>query len=296
MDNFRYMAPRSLPEALEILQERAGEVKVLAGGTDLLVQMKEGTARPAHLLDISGLDALRGIRRQQGHLWIGPLTTHHELAHSGLVQEHGLALAQGAGEVGSPQIRHRGTIGGNIANASPAADTVPPLVVLEAEVEISSGSSSRWMAVESLLTGPAQTALRSEELITAVRFPLHPRNSRSRYDKFGSRNALSIAVASVAVAAATDASGQLAEVRIALGSVGPTVLRASGAEDLLAGEGLSEDLIVRAAASAGQQCCPIDDIRGSAWYRRQLVSALLARMLLSWRDGTEPEERGGLYR
>jgi CO/xanthine dehydrogenase FAD-binding subunit len=193
-------------------------------------------------------------------------------------------LAQGASVVGSPQIRHRGTIGGNIANASPAADTLPALLVLDAEVQVSSLSESRWLAMESLLAGPSQTVLSSHELITAVRFPLQSQEFHSQYQKFGSRRALSVAVASVAVAAAEKESGCLTKIKIALGSVSPTVVRAPRAEELLEGETLGEDLIARAAALVGQACCPIDDVRGSIWFRRQLVEVLLARILQSWQE------------
>lgn len=284
MAPFQYLAPGSLTEELEILKERGSQAKVLAGGTDLLVQMKEGQLRPGVVVDIGGLDRLRGVWEEDGSVWIGPLTTHWDLAHSDLIRRHGQALAQGASQVGSPQIRHRGTIGGNIANASPAADTLPPLVVLAAEVQVSSLTGSRWLPVESLLVGPSLTVLTPQELITAVRFPQRDQGFRSRYEKFGSRRALSIAIASVAVAAVQGEDGRLGEVRVALGSVSPTVVRAPQVEELLKGKVLNADLIARAAASVEGACCPIDDVRGSVWYRRQLVQALLARILHSWQQ------------
>lgn len=281
MEAFRYSAPRSVEEVLHVLKEEGQAAKILAGGTDLLVQMKEGLVRPGLVVDIGDLHPLRGIRREGGFVWIGPLTTHHDLARSTLVQAHGLALAQGASEVGSPQIRHRGTLGGNIANASPAADTLPPLVVLEAEVQVSSLAGSRWLPVESIMEGPSRTVLRPEELITAVRFPIREGGFHSQYEKFGLRRALSIAVASVAVGAFQE-EGRLKKITIALGSVSPTVVRASQAEELLTGKALEESLITQAMTSVGQACCPLDDVRGSIWYRRQLVAALLARILQSW--------------
>jgi carbon-monoxide dehydrogenase medium subunit len=282
MDAFEYLAPSSLDEALHILQDKGQDAKVLAGGTDLLVQMKEKKLRPGLLVDIGSLDALRGIRLGEGYVWVGSLSTHWDLAHSPLIQKHGLALAQGASTVGSPQIRHRGTIGGNIANASPAADTLPPLVVLEAEVQVSSLSESRWLAIESLMTGPSQTTLSAHELITAVRFPLRGKGFHSQYEKFGSRRALSVAMASVAAAAAEKEVGRLERFRIALGAVSPTVVRAAGAEELLEGKILEASLIDRAAAAVGMECSPIDDVRGSVWFRRQLVEVLLALILRSW--------------
>jgi CO/xanthine dehydrogenase FAD-binding subunit len=292
---FEYMTPASLEEALQVLGERPGSTRILAGGTDLLVQMKEGTVRPKAILDLGGLDQLRGIRRQEDCVWIGPLTTHWQLAQADLIREHGLALVQGAAKVGSPQIRFRGTIGGNMANASPAADTIPPLVILEAEVEISSRSGSRWVMAQSLIQGPAQTVLRPDELITGLKIPLRDGSFRSQYEKFGSRNALSIAVASVAVGAVQQAS-RLSSVNIALGSVSPTVIRATRAEELLEGSTLSEELIARATAAAGEQCCPIDDVRGSAQYRRQLVGVMLNRILSSWKDDDSSEGNSGPHR
>lgn len=284
MEAFQYLAPKSLEEALQILKDRDQEAKVLAGGTDLLVLMKQGGLRPDLVVDIGGLDQLRGIRLDEGYVWIGPLTTHWDLAHSDLIEKHGLALAQGAAKVGSPQIRHRGTIGGNIANASPAADTVPPLVVLGAEVQVSSLDGSRWMSIESLMLGPSQTALNPDELITAVRFPAQGGGFHSRYEKFGSRKALSVSVVAVAMAAIGQEAGRLMEVRIALGSVSPTVVRAVQAEELLTGEVLSHDLIVRATGLVGEECCPIDDVRGSVEYRRQMTGVLLARILGRWKE------------
>ncbi len=285
MDVFEYLATASLDETLGILKERSPEVAVLAGGTDLLVQMKEGVARPRALLDIGRIPQLRGIHEHQGHLLIGPLATHWDLARSPLIREHAWALAQGACQVGSPQIRFRGTLGGNIANASPAADTVPALLALGGEVQIRSLDGSRWISVESLLEGPSKTVLLPQELITGIRIPLGDKRSRSQYRKFGTRNALSIAVASVAVAAQVAESGRLAAVRIALGSVSPMVMRASQAETILTGQILTPDLVRQASLAAAQQCCPIDDVRGSAWYRRVLVEALLAEILLPWAEG-----------
>jgi len=282
METFQYQAPTSLREALDILREKGQQAKVLAGGTDLLVLMKEKKIQPGLVVDIGKLDQLQGIRIEQGHVWIGPLSTHWQLAQSELIRQHGQVLAQGASLVGSPQIRHRGTIGGNIANASPAADTAPPLVVLQAEVQISSSEGSTWLPVESLMAGPSQTVLSFHELITAVRFPLQSKGFRSGYEKFGSRRALSIAIASVAAAAVEGKDGRLTEVRIALGSVSPTVVRATRTEEMLEGQILEAGLVARAVESVGQTCSPIDDVRGTIWYRRQLVGVLLARILNHW--------------
>jgi carbon-monoxide dehydrogenase medium subunit len=283
LDPFEYHRPETLPAALRLLQSRKDGVKVLAGGTDLLVRMKEGTVRPHAVLDIGDLDELRGIRIRDESVWIGPLTTHREMAISDLIRTHGQALAQGAASVGSPQIRHRATIGGNVVNASPAADTVPPLIALGAEVQISSTQGDRWVSMEAFFSGPGQTILGPGELVTGLRFPVATRGRRmSRYEKLGTRRALSVAVASVAAAALLQDSGELAQVRIALGSVGPIVLRAEEAERLLMGRVPEEDIIDHAVQAARDQCCPIDDIRGSAWYRRQMAAALLNRILQAW--------------
>ncbi len=288
LDRFKYHRPDNLEEALRILQQDGQRAKIMAGGTDLLVRMKEGTIRPEIVLDISGLAELHGIQRREEWIWIGPLATHREVSESNLIRSHGQALAQGSSRVGSPQIRHRATIGGNMANASPAADTVPPLFVLQTEVAISSMKGSRWLPVDDFFTGPGETVLRPDELVTGLRFPVpsDDKRSLSRYEKFGTRNALSVAVASAAVAADMEPDGKLTRVRIALGSVSPVVLRAREAEQLLTGQVPGEELIARAARAAAKQCCPIDDVRGSAWYRRRLVQALLARILRAWMIGS----------
>ena len=283
LHRFEYLRPGRLDEALQLLGRSGRRMSVLAGGTDLLVRMKEDTVRPQTILDIGRIDELRGVERRDRWLWIGPLATHREIAGSDLIRRHGRALAQGAARVGSPQIRQRATIGGNLVNASPAADTVPPLYVLQAEVQISSIEGQRWLAVEDFFKGPGQTALKPDELVTGLKIPpVADDRLVSRYDKFGTRNALSVSVTSVAAAAGLEPDGTLSWIRIALGSVGPTVLRAGEAERLLTGQAAGEELIREAAQAAAGQCCPIDDVRGSAWYRRKLTGALLSRILRDW--------------
>ena len=283
LHRFEYLRPGRLDEALQLLGQSGRRMSVLAGGTDLLVRMKEDTVRPQTILDIGRIDELRGIERRDRWLWIGSLATHREIAGSDLIRRRGRALAQGAARVGSPQIRQRATIGGNLVNASPAADTVPPLYVLQAEVQISSIEGQRWLAVEDFFQGPGQTALKPDELVTGLRIPPAADDRMvSRYEKFGTRNALSVSVTSVAAAAGLEPDGTLSSIRIALGSVGPTVLRAGEAERLLTGQAAGEELIREAAQAAAGQCCPIDDVRGSAWYRRKLTGALLSRILRDW--------------
>jgi carbon-monoxide dehydrogenase medium subunit len=285
LHRFEYIRPHRLAEACDILRQQQGRVKVLAGGTDLLVRMKDREIEPRVVVDIGRLKELHDIRIQDRWVWIGPLATHQEIAASELILEHGRALAEGAFRVGSPQIRRRATIGGNLVNASPAADTVPPLFVLGAEVQIASAEGERWYAVEDFFRGPGETILKPDQMVTALRFPQrNDDRTVSRYEKFGTRNALSVAVASVAAAAARAPDGKVHWIRIALGSVSPMVLRAGEAEQVLAGQALDGELIGRAARAAAGQCCPIDDVRGSAWYRRELVSVLLARILQDWTE------------
>jgi len=289
LHRFEYIRPEHLGDVLDILKQRKGQARVLAGGTDLLVRMKEDAVRPEVLMDIGRVDELRGIRPENRSIWIGPLATHREIAGSDLIRRHAPALAEGAARVGSPQIRQRATIGGNLVNASPAADTVPPLFAIGAEVHISSAGGGRWLAVEDFFLGPGETVLEPDELVTGLRFPQTDGDRvASRYEKFGTRNALSVAVASVAAAAAREPDGTLTWIRIALGSVSPTVLRVRDAEKLLTGRIPDGGLIDRAARAAAGQCCPIDDVRGSAWYRRQLAAALLKRILGDW---TEKDQR-----
>lgn len=276
MHPFDLYIPKTVEEALELLAATGG--RPIAGGTDLIVFMQEGKIRPQVLIDLSRLDELRYIQEEDGLIRIGPLTTHAELARSPLLRERGEVLAQAAAVVGAPQIRNRGTIGGNIATASPAGDTIPALMALGAQVKLRSMGGQREVPLQDLFTGPGQTVIRGDELITEVAFPLPGDSARGAFLKLRKRNALAIAVVSAAVTV-TLTDGVISEAHIALGAVAPTVIRASAAEQVLRGREPSAELLAQAGELAAAASRPITDIRGSAAYRREMVKVLVRRGL-----------------
>jgi CO/xanthine dehydrogenase FAD-binding subunit len=271
-----FARPATVAEAVAVLAGGHGRWTPVAGGTDLLVRVRDG-ARPGGLLDLTGLEALRGIRVEGGALRIGALATHAEVAAHEAVRKHAAALAEAAAVVGSPAIRNRGTIGGNLANASPAADAVPPLVALGAVVEIAGPDGYREVAVECLAAGPGRTLLGPGELIAAVRLSLPGPGRTSAFRRLGTRQALAIAKVSVAVAATVGPDRTLAGVRVALGAVAPTVIRAAAAEAALEGRAPAPDVLAGAEAAVRTDARPITDIRSNEAWRREMCAVLLRR-------------------
>lgn len=273
-----WFAPTTLALALAYLQANPGVVPV-AGGTDLLVKHFE---RLDVLPGFIGLNRINGLAAitTGSRVHLGALVTHHQVAAHPWLREHVAVLTQAAEQVGAPQIRHRGTIGGNIANASPAADTVPPLVVLGAEVELAAAGNSRKLPLEQFFNGPGRTVLAPGELVSGVEFPAPAANQGGCYIKIGRRKAQAIATASIAVQA-TVAGERLEDVAICAGSVAPTPLRAKETEAVLKGSSLASLPLARAKEALQAEISPIDDIRGSAEYRRETAGAILERALLT---------------
>jgi carbon-monoxide dehydrogenase small subunit/xanthine dehydrogenase small subunit len=265
--------PRSLEEALEVLTQRAGEAVPLAGGTDLLVRAKDGRLDPAAFFDLTAVPELKGIHERDRDIWIGAGATHAEMAASGLLARWVPALPQACAIIGGPQVRNRGTLGGNLANASPAADTVPPLLVADAVVELVSVSARREVPLAELCTGPGATVLAPDELILGVRVPKRP-GVRAAFLRLGQRRAQAISKVSLA-AAMTFRDGRPETVRIALGAVAPTAFRARAAEAALLAGGPAA--LAEAKAVVRTEVEPIDDLRSSATYRREMAGVLLER-------------------
>jgi CO/xanthine dehydrogenase FAD-binding subunit len=262
-----------------MLAEGAPQAVPLAGGTNLIVDMRSGRHRPSVLVNIAGLDELRGVRRENGHIVVGGGTTITELMADPLIVEHGAPLKHAAAVLASPLIRNRATVAGNLVDASPAADTVPPLLVLDAEVELTSQTGTRRVRLEDFLVGVRQTLRQPDELLTVVRWPVPPTRNAAAFYKVGLRKADAIAVVSVAVMVEYNDEGRCERVRIALGSVAPRVIRAHAAEDALRGQPLTDKVITEAAHLSAEATSPIDDVRGSADYRRQVAEALVRRLL-----------------
>ena len=279
LPEFELLMPRTLPEALEMLAEGAPDVTPLAGGTSLLVDMRGGVRRPHVLMNIAGLEELRGVRLEDGCVVVGSGLTIAELRDHPLIAQHASVLGQGAAVFANPLVRNRATVGGNLVYASPAADTAPPLLVLGAEVELMSKAGSRRVPLEDFMTGVRETIRRPDELLTAIRWPVPSSPRAGAFHKLALRKADAISVLSVAVMLERDADGRCGQVRIALGAAAPTPIRARAAEELLCGQALTPEAIAEAGRLAAGETRCIDDIRGSAAYRQRVTEALVRRLL-----------------
>ena len=281
MHRFEYSAPQSLEEALTLLKERGDGVKLLAGGTDLLVHMKEGGLHPPAVIAIHALPELRGIEFDEAQgLRIGAGVDMATVEAFPGVRERFTALAEGAGIVGSVQTRNMATLGGNIANAAPSADAAPPLVVFDAVSQIAGPGGNREAPVAELFTGPGSTTLASEELITSFHLATPPARTGSVYQRHTPRKIMDIAVVGVSVRLSLAANDDtIAEARICLGAVAPTVVRAQEAEEALTGQQPSNELFAKAAELAQAGASPISDVRGSAEFRSHLVGVMTNRCL-----------------
>jgi len=284
---FDYLCPATLADAVAALAERGENARVLAGGTNLIVDMKLERVAPEAVIDLSGILELIGIREEAGSIRIGALTPIRALATSPLLWEKATALAEAAAAFGSTQIAMRGTIGGNICNGSPASDTVPALLVLEAEATLVSADGERTVAVGDLLKGPGATRVRTGEILKEIRFPAAGNETASAFLKL-SRVRADLSKVSAAVRLVRDGD-RIGSARIELGSVGPTVVRARKSEAAVAGERHADETLLEAARLVAEDIEPIDDVRSTADYRRRAAQALVHDCLLvAWeRTATE---------
>lgn len=290
---FEYHRPSTLEEALNIIRKLDGNCCLLAGGTDLLVAMKEKRGSHPPLIDLKQIPGIGDIRAQNGDLHLGGGARARAIAQSSLVQTRTPVLAQAVGVVGSMQIGNRATIGGNLANASPAADCAPPLLVLGGSVKLVGMAGERWVSLEDFFVGPKKTVI-DREVLTEIRVPTLPEGGKGVFCKLGLRAAPEdIAIVSVAIFALPDISNKnWKQVRIALGAVAPTPIRAHHAEESLTGQPIAAKVVADASRLAAEKDAqPISDIRGSASYRRAMVQVLVQRMLSEMADSTTGELR-----
>ena len=270
LPKFQYLAPKSLEEACVLLGRYGPEARVLAGGTDLLVKMKSGLLKPAYLVSLKRVSELKGIYHQPGvGVVIGARTTHNELVSSPVLAAHFRSVSAAAATMAGYQIRNTGTLGGNLANAVPSADLPPILIALAAKVRLVGPASERTLELEEFFVAPGKTVLQPGEILASVIIP-EQATTGSNYRKFGLRQAEASAVVGVA-SAVTMQDDVMQDVRIALGAVAPTPMRARQAETLLRGQKVNEKLIAMAAGFAAAVARPISDIRASAEYRQHLV-------------------------
>lgn len=281
LPRFEYHAPKTQAEALEMLARFGAKARILAGGTDLLVNLKTGRDKAAEVVSIHRLKNLAGISRSKSGTKIGPLTGIAELASQADLGPASF-LGRAASKLGSPLIRNRATLGGNIASSRPAADTAPPLLALGAKARLKSASGQRTVDLVEFFTGPGQNVIGPDEILTGLIIPPLPQGSGGGYEKLGARKALEISIVNVAAFLSLEKDGTIKTARIALGAVGPTPLRAFEAENLLVGEkpkGPNDAIFHGAGTAAVGNSCAIDDLRGTAVYRCRMVEVLTRRAL-----------------
>ena len=280
LDN--YVAPTSLEQAVEQLQE-LGEVTILAGGTDLMPQANAGRVKfKRTLMNIRRIPELRGITREGDEIRIGALATISEIMAHPLVREHLPLLVTTGDHFASNQIRNAATLGGNVCNASPAGDTLVPLLVLGASVELASMLDDklfrRSMPLPEFFVGPGKTRLAPAELLAAVRIPVPPKDFVAHFHKFGTRPALDISAISIGVSGVLS-KGTLSQVRVAFGAVAPTPVCGAATEEALEGKKLDAATIAAAAVAARDEVHPISDVRASDWYRKEMIHNMTKRIL-----------------
>ena len=272
--------PTSVADAMVLARTLGEGARFLAGGTDLIVQMNKRRVAPEHLIDLGSLSELSRIEEQADAFVLGALATHKAIERHPAFQGTLTALVEAARVVGGHQIRNRGTIGGNIVNASPAADVVVPLLALDSELTLAGPEGTRAMRLEDFLLGPGRTARRSDELLTSVRFAKLPSASATSFLKAGRRRAMEISVVCVAARLTLDSrDGLCREVRIVLGAVDAKTVRARAAEESLEARAPQPEHFHEAGRIAAKHCGPITDVRASADYWRRLVAVLVARAL-----------------
>ena len=285
-----YFTVTSAEEAVRILDRKGERARIVAGATDLILELERGVRRGVDtLIDITRIPNLNRIHLDEaGIIHLGALATHNEAAASDLIRSRAYPLARASWEVGAPQIRNRATVAGNLITASPANDTITPLMALDASVTLLSSRGERTIPLREFYSGVRKTVMRPDELLVDISFPAMPETQRGTFVKIALRRAQAISVVNVAVALDIRAD-TVHSAAITLGAVAPTIIHAPEAESYLAGKQLSDEVIAEAARLTMSASRPIDDIRASAAYRKEMVRVATLRALRSLRDGTEGE-------
>ena len=288
LPEFRVMAPENLYEALDLLDGYGPEgAMVLAGGTDLLVRMKEGSLRPSTVIVLDKVPDLDFIEMSLDKIRIGAMTTFDQVISSDIIRDYAPVLWSAAQSLGSPQLRNRATIGGNICNGSPCADSLPPLYVLDAVAILESADGERRLPIEKCFKGPKETVFNRNELLTAVEFAIPAQSANSFFFASGQRKALAITKISVA-GQFNFVEGVVQMARIAYGSVAPTVLRGAAVEEYIQWQSLSQETIQKSVSLCRNEIKPIDDIRSTADWRREATGVLLQRGLELLAEKNQP--------
>jgi len=292
-----FVTATSIDQALELLAKHGKEARLINGGTDLLIEIERKARSPKVVIDVSRIAGLDEIRFEDGTFHLGAGVTHNQVVGNPLLVEHAFPLANACRQVGAPQIRNRGTVAGNLITASPANDTITPLWAMGAWVTLrSQARGQRDISLEEFMLGVRHTQLEPDEMLTGISFPALKENECGTFLKLGLRRAQAISVVNVAVilgfrpSPVASRSAEIESAWITLGSVAPTIVAAEEAQRFLIGEALEDHLIDDAARFAMNAARPIDDIRGTASYRREIVRVLVARALTQLRDGIERED------
>ena len=277
---FQYLTPKTVGEVCVFLAQYKKQATVLAGGTDVMVLLKGHAITPSYIIKLDAIKGLDYIVQDDKGLKIGALATMADIAGSTVVKERFPLLAYAADEMGSPQVRNTATVVGNLCRAAPSADTAPPLLALGAKLKVVSSAGERIVNLGDFFIGPGETVLRNDEMVIEIQIPNLPPNTYGVYTRTSSRAALSIAQVSAAVVVTLDSTkSSVVEARIVLGSVAPTPIRATQAEEALKGQTINDEIIKKAAGEAMSAAKPISDVRSSAAYRKEMVKALVERAL-----------------
>jgi xanthine dehydrogenase iron-sulfur cluster and FAD-binding subunit A len=286
-----YFIPATLDETLRLLAEKRQSSRLVAGATDLMLELERGIRQGIEtIIDITRLPALDQISLDEEEIiHLGPLVTHNAVVASKILRERAFPLVSAAWQVGAPQIRNRATVAGNLITASPANDTITPLVALGAWLILSSTRGTRRISLQEFYTGVRKTALQPDEMLVDIAFPALKKNQKGTFLKLGLRRAQAISLVNTAIVLDFE-FGNVKSASITLGAVAPTIIHASDAEAYLSGKELTEEVISEVSGLASAASRPIDDIRGSAAYRKAMVSVLVKRGLRSLRDGQERDQ------
>ncbi len=280
MDETGYLAPKDLNEVFKTLEDTKGQIKFIAGGTNVIANIRAEKISPELLIDLTALEELSHVREENGAISIGALTTISELASSEIIRNQSPILSSAANRLGNPLTRNRATIGGNLADASPAADMAPPLLALDAVVHTEQGGGKgREISLEKFFLGPNRTVLEKDEIITRITFPKPKDPEKGHHIKLGLRNAMAISVVSIAVM--FELEGKICrKARVALGAVAPKPMRAYGVEKALEGSEINQEVIEKCEPVLKKEISPISDIRASSEYREMAASVLLKRTIM----------------